>query len=91
MDSWKELESKLRNIDNQVSEDIDAMDALAKIVSAIIKKRNELGYTQRDLAKICGLPQSSIARIESYKVKPNIDTLLTIMKPLGLSLVVSNI
>ena len=42
--------------------------------------------TTRELAKICGLPQSSVARIESCSVKPNVETLIKIMKPLGLTL-----
>ena len=62
------------------------MQVLASIVSTIIEKRNELGYSQRELAKICGLPQSSVARIESCSVKPNVETLIKIMKPLGLTL-----
>ena len=42
-----------------------------------------------ELASICGIPQSSVARIESYKTTPNLDTLLKIMQPLGLKLTVS--
>ena len=34
-----------------------------------------------------GLPHSSIARIESCAVKPKVETLIKIMKPLGLTLV----
>ena len=52
----------------------------------MIEKRNELGLTQRQLAQMCGIPQSSVARIESYKTTPNLDTILKIMQPLGLTL-----
>ena len=45
--------------------------------------------SQRDLAKMCKLPQSSIARIESHKTIPKLDTLIKIMQPLGLTLTVS--
>ena len=57
----------------------------------IIKKRNELGITQRELALKCGLPHSSVARIESCAVKPNVETLIKIMIPLGLTLYAKNI
>lgn len=55
----------------------------------MVKQRNALGLTQRDLAAMCGLPQSSVARIESCKTMPNLKTLLNIFKHLGLSLTVT--
>ena len=55
----------------------------------MVDQRNKLGLTQRDLAVICGIPQSSVARIESCKTTPNIGTLLNIFKHLGLTLTVS--
>nr|WP_251443997.1 helix-turn-helix transcriptional regulator [Veillonella intestinalis] len=51
-----------------------------------MKRRNELGLSQRALAEQCGIPQSSVARIESFKTMPKVDTLLKIMQPLGLRL-----
>ena len=46
----------------------------------------QFGISQRELADICGLPHSSVARIESCAVKPKVETLIKIMKPLGLTL-----
>jgi predicted transcriptional regulator len=65
------------------------MENIAAIVSKMVEKRNDLGITQRDLAAMCGIPQSSVARIESFQTTPNLDTLLKIMQPLGLKLVVA--
>ena len=45
--------------------------------------------SQRELAAMCGLPQSSVARIESCKTTPNLGTLLNIFQHLGLTLTVS--
>ncbi len=89
MRSWNELKKEIIDIDTSLKEDVEEMEALAKIVSSIIKRRNELGYSQRELAEICGLPQSSVARIESCSVKPKIETLLKILRPLGLTLSVT--
>lgn len=86
MRTWEDFKKEVKAIDPSIKEDVEEMEALASIISAIIDKRNELGITQRDLASMCGLPQSSIARIEACIVKPKIDTLLKIMKPLGLTL-----
>ena len=62
---------------------------MASIVGAMVQQRNALGLTQRELAARCGMPQSSIARIESGKTAPNLDTLLKVMSTLGLKLSVS--
>lgn len=86
MRTWEDFKKNAAEIDTSVRENVEEMEALASIVSAIIEKRNELGYSQRELAEICGLPQSSVARIEACTVKPKVETLIKIMKPLGLTL-----
>ena len=87
MKKWEELNDELKNINPALKQDFKEMEILVEIVSAIIKKRSELGLSQRELAKMCNLPQSSIARIESCHVIPKVETLLKIMAPLGLKLV----
>lgn len=90
MRTWEDYKKDVKEVSDVAKQDIEEMEVLAAIVTAIINKRNELGYTQRDLAAICGLPQSSVARIEACVVKPNVETLIKIMKPLGLTLSVVN-
>ena len=68
---------------------IEKPEELAVTVGAIIEKQTGLGISQRDLADMCGISQSSVARIETFKTIPKIDTLLKIMQPLGLKLTVS--
>ena len=89
MKTGEDYKKNAKQMNDLTKQDIEEMEALAKIISAIIERRNELGYSQRELADICGLPHSSVARIESCTVKPNIETLIKIMKPLGLTLSVS--
>ena len=86
MRTWKDFKKDAKEIDPIVKTDIEEMETLATIISKIIERRNELGYSQRDLAKLCGLPHSSVARIETYAVMPKVDTLIKIMIPLGLKL-----
>ena len=89
--TWEDFENDLIEKHPSYKHDIEVIDAYVNIVTAIIKKRDELGLSQRDLARICELPQSSVARIESFTVTPNIDTLLKIMLPLGLTLTVASV
>ncbi|WP_367228733.1 helix-turn-helix domain-containing protein [Succinivibrio sp.] len=56
-----------------------------------MKQRHELDLSQRELAELCGLPQSSITRIESGKTSPNLSTLLKILRKLGLRFSINSV
>ena len=79
----------VKNVDSEAQKDIEEAENLAEIVGAMIRQRNSLGIFQRELAAMCNMPQSSVARIESMKTTPNLDTLLKLFEPLGLALTVS--
>ncbi len=87
MKTWNDYKDYVRNIDP--NNDIEEVEQMAYIISTMTNRRKELGLSQRDLASKCGLPQSSIARIESCKTIPNLSTLLNIFNHLGLSLSVT--
>ena len=89
MRTWNDYKDHVKAIDPESKKDIEGAENLAAIVGAMIKQRKALGISQRELAAICGIPQSSVARIESFKTTPNLDTLLKIFQPLGLRLTVS--
>ena len=89
MKTWEDYKEHVKAIDPESKKDFEEAENLASIVGAMIKPRNALGISQRELAAICGIPQSSVARIESFKTTPNLDTLLKILQPLGLTLTVS--
>lgn len=89
MKTWNDYKEHAKRIDSDSRKDIVDMEAQASIISAVIKQRNELGLSQRDLASMCGIPQSSVARIESLQTTPNLGTLLKILHPLGLKLTVT--
>lgn len=89
MTTWESYKQHVAATDPDSYKDITEMEALATIVTEMVKQRNALGLSQRDLAKLCGVPQSSVARIESFQTTPNLSTLLKLFKPLGLKLTVS--
>ena len=86
MRTWNDYKEHVKATSPQGKADIEEMEAIAAIISAVIEQRNALGYSQRQLAEMCHIPQSSITRIESCKTVPNLETLVKIMKPLGLTL-----
>lgn len=91
MKTWNEYKEYVKNVDPEAFEDIKEAEELAYNISAIIDRRKKLGLSQRELATMCGIPQSSIARIESFKTTPNIITLINIFKHLGLSFTITEI
>ncbi|MCQ2507159.1 MAG: helix-turn-helix domain-containing protein [Dorea sp.] len=88
MKTWDVYKEHVKSVDPIASKDLDESEALSAIVSAMIQQRNALGISQRELATLCGIPQSSVARIESFKTTPKLDTLLKIFKQLNLQLAV---
>ena len=89
MKTWDDYKNHVFDVDPEIAKDIKETEEIATIVSAMVDQRNKLGLTQRDLAAMCGIPQSSVARIESCKSTPNLGTLLNIFQHLGLTLTVS--
>ena len=88
MKTWNDYKEHVKKIDPASGRDLAEIEEQAKIISAVIEQRNALGLSQRDLAEICGIPQSSVARIESFQTTPNLSTLLKIFRALGLKLAV---
>ena len=88
--TWADYKNHVRNTNPEIGKDIDEAEAISRIVGTMIERRHDLNLSQRELAALCGLPQSSVARIESGKSTPNLSTLLKIFRELGLSLVVEN-
>ncbi len=83
--TWSDYKNYVKAANPEIAKDIDEVEALSKIVGAMIEQRHNLALSQRELAILCGLPQSSVARIESGKSTPNLSTLLKIFRQLGLS------
>lgn len=86
MATWNDYKKHVHETNPEIGKDIDKIEERAKIVGAMIDQRHNLNLSQRDLAEICGLPHSSVARIESGKSSPNLTTLLKLFDALGLTL-----
>ena len=89
MRTWEAYKKHVRSMSPEDKKDMEQIEELTAIVAAMIRKRTEMGISQRKLAEICSVPQSSVARIEAMKTTPKSDTLLKLMQPLGLKLKVA--
>ena len=80
------------NDDNFVSpEEREQINFQVSLIGKMIEAREKKGLSQRDLAKLSGVKQPAIARLESMKATPQIDTLLKILAPLGYTLSITPI
>lgn len=82
--TWDEYKIEVKKKDTQAALILEEAEAQSAVITAMIKRRNDLGISQRELADLCGIPQSSVARIESNKTVPKLDTLIKIFSRLGL-------
>ena len=55
----------------------------ASLIGKMVAAREKSGLSQRDLARLSGVKQPAIARMESLRATPQIDTLLKVLNPLG--------
>lgn len=58
------------------------------LIGKIIEAREAKGLSQRELAELSGVKQPAIARMESMKSTPQIDTLIKLLMPLGYTLAI---
>ena len=66
-------------------------DRCSAIIDKLIAQRHSRRMTQSDLAKASSLAQSAIARLESKKAAPQLDTLVKVAAALGCEVaIVSN-
>ena len=89
MRTWNDYKEHVKSVDPEIGKDMDEVENISAIVSAMVEQRTSLGLSQRELVSMCGIAQSSVARIESCKTIPSLDTLLNIFRHLGLQLTVT--
>ena len=87
----EELNEMRKNESDKKRNEIEIIDQISDIIASLIEARVDSGFTQRDLAKLCGLKQSAIARLESLKAMPRIDTVATIAQHLGVKIKVEQV
>jgi len=59
-----------------------------ELIGKLIEARETKGFTQERLAEVSGLKQSAVARLESMKATPQIDTLFKVLTPMGYKLTI---
>jgi DNA-binding XRE family transcriptional regulator len=84
--SWEDHENELVNEGLLSKAEIAESEARVAIMSELIKARNEQQISQRELERLSGVRRPIIARMESGKTSPRIDTVIKVLAPLGKTL-----
>lgn len=59
-----------------------------ELIGKLIAARQAKGFTQQQLAEAAGIKQSAVARMETLKATPQIDTLFKVLTPMGFKLAI---
>lgn len=78
---WSDLEKELFT-----EEEIEEARIEAEYICMLADLRNEHKITQKQLEELSGIKQPMIARIENGDTMPRIDTILKLLRPMGLTL-----
>ena len=63
MRTWNDYKEHVKSVDPEIGKDMDEVENISAIVSAMVEQRTSLGLSQRELASMCGIAQSSVERI----------------------------
>ena len=91
MSDWAKYKERVKKTNPKLGRDIDEAEEISAIVGAMIQQRHHMELSQRELAELCGIPHSYVARIESGASIPNLSTILKIFKQLGLTFTVQTV
>ena len=81
--NWKEVRAELFT-----KEEILESDLRVAIMTELIEARHEKGISQKKLEELSGVSQPVIARMETGKTNPQLDTVLKVLASPGKTLVV---
>ena len=79
--SWEEFEKEIFT-----PEEIAECHLRVALIGEIVKARQEQGISQKKLEELSGVKQPVIARMEKGSTSPQLETVLKILAPLGMTL-----
>lgn len=80
---WESVKEEITALDH--SEKVES-ELTAQLVGTLINRRIDLKMTQSELAEMSGIKQSAIARLESLRAVPKLETIYKLLDPLSLKL-----
>lgn len=91
MNKYKTFNEMFQDDECVSPEERERINFQVSLIGKMIEAREKKGLSQRQLAELSGVRQPAIARMESMKSTPQVDTLLKILAPLGYTLSITPI
>ena len=89
-ESYESSMPTIEEIESVAGEGLEPMSLPKEVIEAIRNRRKQIGMTQKELATICGITQSAMAKIETYVISPKLETIAKICRALGLEIKIEN-
>jgi DNA-binding XRE family transcriptional regulator len=89
--TWSELKAELVAEGLLTQEEIAASKLRVAMMTEIANARQERGISQKKLEEMSGVKQPIIARMEKGSTKPQLDTVLKVLAPLGKTLYIGDL
>ncbi|HEY0827270.1 MAG TPA: helix-turn-helix transcriptional regulator [Bacilli bacterium] len=64
---------------------MESIRQMALMVNAIVRRRKQLGWSQKEVGDRAGMTQAQVARLETQATVPRMETVLKVAIALGLS------
>src|ERR1700722_15745737 len=78
-----DIEQEAKDEGSQAVRELEQFREEFSLASQLIESRREGKLSQRELAKLSGVPQSEISRIETGASNPTYATITALLRPLG--------
>ncbi len=78
-----DIEEEAQDEGSQAVRELEQFREEFSLASQLIESRREGKLSQRELAKLSGVPQSEISRIETGASNPTYATITALLRPLG--------
>jgi transcriptional regulator with XRE-family HTH domain len=82
-DDFSKTIEKMAENDSKFKREWEILDKVEKLIDELVAERKRQKLSQRDLAKLSGLKQEAIARMETMQAVPRLDTFVKIAKALN--------
>ncbi|MEN8905991.1 MAG: helix-turn-helix transcriptional regulator [Clostridiales bacterium] len=86
MRKWSDVK---KNLKSTSKEEQYILDFMSHLIGAIIAERKKRKISQKELSEMIGAEQSTISRIETWTVRPTLDTVLKIAYALDIDVNIS--
>ena len=84
--TWEEVRNEIFT-----PEEIRESDLRVAIIGEMVKARQEKGISQKKLEELSGVKQPIMARMETGKTSPRLDTVLKVLGALGKTLYIGDL